>query len=218
MRSKLVGMRPSLIPMGALVLMVLAASTACRQAEPPVAQNAPQRVDNPGVGISLADVPDGFRLVSNEGDRIVLERASQPGSQTQADSGRVEITATEPKKSGANLVAAVNDQKTEIEGRPEGKFEGQVELASHLGTAYLTRGRWTENGKEMEEMRLFSLHPEGTRMLVITYTYAVSGDTRDRANQAMDILSEVEAPGSTEQGAEPGGDTGGESPGKEPDS
>jgi len=167
----------------ALSSVLLLTLLACPESEPPTVLRS---VDSPEAGIRLTDLPEGFRLVSSDGGEIVLER------KPELPPGTAVIAATEEQDSGVNLFKAVNDQKEDIESRPEGKFQGQTELGSHLGPAYLTRGRWSDNGAETEEMRLFALHPTGNRMVVITYTYAVSGDTKDRASQAMEILGFIE--------------------------
>lgn len=166
----------------ALSSVLLLTLLACPESAP----TAPQAVDSPEAGIRLTDLPEGFRLVSSDGGEIVLKR------KPELPTGTAVVSATPEQEAGVNLFKAVNDQKAEIESRPEGKFQGQTELGSHLGPAYLTRGRWSDNGVETEEMRLFSLHPTGNRMVVITYTYAVFGDTKDRASQAMEILGLVE--------------------------
>lgn len=195
----------------AAVCLLLAAA-GCREPEPPPSPAAPQPVKSPEAGIRLSDLPEGFRLVAVNGGEILLER------KPELPPGTAVVTATPVQTAGVNLFAAVNEQKEEIESRPDGKFYGQTELGSHLGTAFLTRGRWTENGQEMEEMRLFSLHPQGNRMLVITYRYALSGDTKDRAEQAMEILGMVEgleappAEGSPEGASEEGSTEGSTSP------
>lgn len=168
------------------LLPLLLPLAACQESEPPPSPAAPQPVESPGAGLRLTDLPEGFRLVSAEEGEIVLER------KPELPPGTAVVTATSEQVAGVNLFDAVNGQKEEIEARPEGRFYGQTELGSHLGPAYLTRGRWTEDGAEMEEMRLFSLHPQGNRMVVITYDYALSGDTKDRAEHAMEILGLVE--------------------------
>jgi len=194
------------------VCLLLLATAGCQEPEPPPSPAAPQPVKSPEAGLRLSDLPDGFRLVAVNAGEILLER------KPELPPGTAVVTATSEQAAGVNLFAAVNEQKEEIESRPEGRFYGQTELGSHLGPAYLTRGRWTENGQEMEEMRLFSLHPQGNRMLVITYRYALSGDTKDRAEQAMEILGMVEsleAPatdGSPEEASEGEGSEGSTSP------
>jgi len=169
-----------------LALGLCALVVACAQPEPPPAPAAPQRVENPEAGLALTDVPDGWRLVSNRDAEIVLERKPElpPGTAT--------VTATEEQRAGVNLVDAVNQQKAEMEERTDGRFQGQTELRGPLGTAFLTRGRWSQDGTDWEELRIFSLHPGGNRMVVLTYDYPLTGDTKDRAEQVMELLGYVE--------------------------
>lgn len=170
-----------------LSYLVLGACGGTEGPPEPDTQAEPRRISNARVGIDLVGLPEGFRLVSHEGAEIVLER------KPELPPGTAVITAEEPA-GNVNLVAAVNEQATAIEERPGGSFQGQTELGSHFGPAYLTRGRWAEEGSEKEEMKLFSLHPESSRLLVITYTYPLTGDTKDRATQIMDVLASLEAP------------------------
>ena len=94
---------------------------------------------------------------------------------------------------GINLVEAVNRQKAEIEARPGGQFFGQVQLGSPIGPAYSTRGRYTgDDGRELEELRLFAVHPAGDRLLTLTYRYhPEASDTKERTAEAMGALGLV---------------------------
>lgn len=174
----------------ALVISILAFAAGCG-GEPATELQAPQRVESPGLGIALAALPRGFVLESDGEGGIVL------GRHPELPPGTVTIEATEAQQAGVNLVVAVNDQKTRIESLPEGKFQGQTELAGPTGRAYLTRGRYLEPaGTRVEELRIFTLHPEYpavNRMLTLTYVYPAAGDSTERAEQIMEVLGEVEA-------------------------
>jgi hypothetical protein len=143
----------------------------------------------------------GFKLVANEGDRLELVKP--------ASEGREDATLTfevgPPQRAGVNLVEAVNQQKAAIEGRPNGKFMGQVQLGSQLGNAYSTRGRYTgDDGRESEEIRLFAVHPEGDRLLSLTYRYhADTSDSKERTQEAMAALGLVSPAAAEPAGAEP---------------
>lgn len=181
-----------------LACLLALALTACagpgEEAPQPAAQEEPpQRVDNPDLGIALADVPDDFQLVANDAEGIRLETKPDP----ELAPGTVEITVGEEQRAGVNLVRGVRDQQEYLESQPEGKFLGQVELMGPTGTAYSTRGRYQQDGQMVEEIRLLALHPQHPdvdRMLSVRYVYEVSGDTKERLSQAMEVLGEVVSP------------------------
>lgn len=175
-----------------LALTLVALTAGCGGAAPPTEPAPLQRVENASLGLALASIPEGFRLEANsEGEepRIVLVRKPElPPGTAVVEVGPEQIA-------GVNLVAAVNEQKAYIESLPEGNFQGQTELMGPTGTAYLTRGRYRdEAGAEVEQMRAFTLHPAANRRIVVTYTYTLSGDTKDRGQQMMELLGEIEPP------------------------
>ena len=130
----------------------------------------------------------GFEVETNEGATLVLVHPA--GEAGEAATLTLEVGEPEPN---VNLVDAVNRQKAAIEGRPGGHFLGQVQLMSQLGTAFSTRGRYTgDDGKEIEELRLFAIHPDGDRLLTLAYRYhAAAGETKERINEAMGALGLV---------------------------
>lgn len=151
----------------------------------------PKRVESPPLGIALVGYErNGFELVSAEGETIELMRPAE-GDEAEAT---LTYEAGPPQTAGVNLVAAVNEQAAEIESRPDGRFLGQVELGSHLGTAYSTRGRYSgDDGAEIEEIRVFAVHPSGDRLLSLTFRYRpTAGDAKARVEQAMAGLGLVE--------------------------
>lgn len=174
-----------------LGLGTLGACTTSEEPEPAAPQEpAKQPVENPELGIGLTDIPDDFRLVSNDAEGIRLETKPNP----EVASGTLWVTAGEEQRAGINLVKGVQEQKEYLESQPEGKFLGQIELVGPTGTAYSTRGRYQQDGTQMEEIRFLSLHPlqpDVNRMLILKYVYEVSGDTKERMDQAMAVLGEV---------------------------
>ena len=130
----------------------------------------------------------GFAVLTNEGADLVLTHLV--GESGQSATLAFETGEPEPN---VNLVDAVNRQKAAIESRPDGHFLGQVQLMSQLGTAFSTRGRYPgDDGKEIEELRLFAIHPDGDRLLSVIYRYPTdSGPTKDRINEAMAALGLV---------------------------
>lgn len=143
-----------------------------------------ETIENPALGIGLEGVAAyGFELVANDGDTLRLRRPADG----ELPAATVEYGAGEPQVAGVNLVQAVNGQKVEIEARPDGKFFGQVQLMTQLGNAYSTRGRYTsEDGQEIEETRIFAVHPAGDRLLWATYRYPPTpGGAKTRSEEAM---------------------------------
>ncbi len=144
------------------------------------------RTDNQALGISLASLPDAFRVATNEGDELVLV----PADPQLEGSLRISVG---PKKRGINLVAAVDRHKLRIEHLPAGHFLGRTELGSHLGVAFLSRGRYEEDDAQVEQVSLFVIHPDGSRRLDLTYTYPAGDDSSERAQQLLGVFAEVEA-------------------------
>jgi hypothetical protein len=204
---------PTLLSLAALAVVLTGCPTQEEEAppaEPVAAAPAPQRVENADSGLVLADVPEGFDLVSNDAEGITLTR------KPDLPPGDLVLWARPVQQAGVNLQKEVNEIKADFEGRPDGAFNGQLELMGPTGPAYSTRGRWTEGGREMEEVHLFALHPMENRVVDLAYTYEVTGDTKERMEQAMAVLGEVEAytPDDTAMPEEGGED--GETPAEEP--
>ena len=153
-----------------------------------------QRIENPELGIAVV-IPPGspFELVSNQDDEIRLRFPANG----EFSEGTAIYTAGPEQDYGINLVDAVNARKAELEAKPDGEFFGQVELGSeNLGTAYSTRGRYSdENGRTIEELRIFAVHPGANRLLTMTYRYEPApGQTQARlVDQAAEALGYVEA-------------------------
>jgi hypothetical protein len=165
----------------------------------------PERVENPALGIALVGPQAaGFDVVTNEGETLVLVRHAT-GDQAEA---AFAYEVSPPQVAGVNLVEAVNEQKAAIEARPHGNFLGQVQLMSEvLGNAYSTRGRFTgEEGEEIEEVKLFAVHPSGDRLLSVTSRYRpAEGGSKARLDQAMAALGLIEPlmPEAEPEGGEP---------------
>lgn len=190
-------------------LLVLGAACAGNQGgdgEEPAVAAEPQRVENPSVDLAVV-IPPGspFELESNQGDEIRLRFPAQG----EFGPGTVIYQAAPEQYFGVNLVDAVNDRKAEVEELPGGQFLGQIELGGPLGPAYSTRARYTgDDGKEVEEVRIFTVHPAGNRLLYMTYRYdAAAGQTKARMmDQAFEAFGYIEPL----EGAAPSGDEGGE--------
>lgn len=197
-------MRRSRLPFLAVALLLVLAACAGGGDAPAVA-GEPQRVENESLGIAVV-IPPGspFELVANEGDEIRLHYSGDG----EYAAGEVVYSAFPVQDYGVNLYDAVNRRKEEIEARAEGQFFGQGELGSHLGAAFNTRGRYRgEGGEEVEELRIFAVHPTVNRILHMTYRYPPApGQTQARMmDQAFVAFGYVE-PLAGAEGEAPAGD------------
>jgi hypothetical protein len=156
-------------------------TTGATAQAPPVVNEALHLTLDPPAGA-------GFELTANAGTTLELLRPAADGRLPATLT--FEAGAPEPN---VNLVDAVNRQKAAIEARPNGRFLGQVQLMSQIGNAFSTRGRYPgDDGREVEELRLFAIHPDGDRLLTLTYRYpAVPGETKERIEEAMGALGLV---------------------------
>jgi hypothetical protein len=199
----------------ALLLLLLATAPpvlvlgACGGGEPQTDGEAvaaePDRLESAEMGIAVVDPAGGiFEPEANEGGEIRLRFV---GDEEHAP-GTVIYRAEPEQDYGVNLVEAVNARKAELETMPGGEFLGQIELRSHLGTAYSTRGRFTdEKGRTLEAMRIFAVHPTANRLLHMTYRYEPApGQTTTRFEHATTAFGYVEAlPAAEEEGPEAAG-------------
>ena len=164
-----------------------------------------EQIENSALGVSLVGHrAAGFEVIANAGETLRLVRPAQ-GQEAEA---MLIYEASPPQAAGVNLVEAVNEQKAAIEARPDGNFLGQVQLMSEvLGNAYSTRGRYTgSGGEEIEEVKLFAVHPSGDRLLSVTYRYRpAEGGSKARLDQAMAALGLIEPlmPEAEPEGGEP---------------
>jgi hypothetical protein len=180
------------------VLLLTPAATACSPGGAggdgggeavPAAE--PTRVESPGLGLALS-IPAGSGAEMEEAGPEVLRVALAATEDLPAGS-TVTYAAEPPQSAGVNLVEAVNQRAQEVEARPEGDFLGQLELGGPLGPAYSTRARFTEEGQEVEEIRIFTVHPAGDRLLHMTYRYQPDpGLTKQRMDQALEAFGWIE--------------------------
>lgn len=166
----------------AVLCLVLLALTCSKPAPPP-----DTGVENTALGVKLVSVPEGLTVSINQGDTLELKPADE------GTAGRVWFTVRpEPEGVGVNLVAAVNGHQAEIEGLPGGSYKGAQELQGDIGTAFYSRGRFSEAGSEVEETVLFLIHPSGTQLLEIHYRYPAANDSAARVEQLIGVLAEME--------------------------
>jgi hypothetical protein len=164
-----------------LSVVVVLVSVACGQAPPP----PPQGISNHDLGIRLASIPKELTVAVNEADQLELTPS--------ADSveGRMWFSVG-PEDRTINLVAAVKRHQSRIEEMPQADYRGGQELATHLGTAFYSRGQFLAGTTETEETAIFIQHPSENRLLTISYRYPVGVDSSVRVEQLLAVLGEIE--------------------------
>lgn len=162
--------------------------TCQKPVEPEVVESPPSVYENPELRLRLAGVPEGLIVITNDGDQVILEPADA------AKNGRI-LLMNMPPEAGQNLPAEVKAHQIIIENQEGGSYLGGQELISQLGTSYYSRGRYLENGVEIEETVVFSLHPDADRIMTITYRYQAGDDSGARVQELFDVLAVVEGLG-----------------------
>ena len=163
------------------VLAVASIALACSRPAPP--ENA--GVENAELGIKLVSVPEGLTVVATDGRRLVLKPAAEGAE------GSI-VFAAGPEQSAINLVAVVQNHQARIEALPDGVYKGGQELMGDFGTAFYSRGRFSEDGETVEETVLFLIHPSANRLLEIRYLYPAGTDSAARVEQLIAVLGELE--------------------------
>lgn len=142
------------------------------------------RYESPETGIAIASVPAGFEVLGFSNGALRLSHAS---------GARMAVSTESPELGGVNLVEAVQTHKADVLARESGDYKGQTELMSQFGSAYVSRGRYSEGGAPMEESSTFLLHPQGDRILRIDYVYPAGEDSAARLqDELFTVLAEVE--------------------------
>jgi hypothetical protein len=165
--------------------LALALLSCARPPEPPPPPPPPPGVENAELDLSLASVPESLTVAANQGRSLQLE----PVDPTVGGAIWFEVG---PEEVGVNLVAAVRDHQQYIEGLPDGNYMGAQELQADFGTAFYSRGRFTEDGAALEETVIFRIHPRASRLLSIDYRYPAGDDSAERVEQLIDLLGYVE--------------------------
>jgi hypothetical protein len=168
------------------LLLTASLAMACSE-EPPAAPGG--RVENGELGLALAELPAGCSVQRNEGRELVLACGSRRGT-----TGEV-LFQVGAEPGGVDLPALARGQKEAFEAMPEGKFFGNRELVTPSGPAYTARGRYLEDGKALEEIRILALHPATQKLLVVRSRYPEGDETAKRMEQILAIVGEVEAAG-----------------------
>jgi hypothetical protein len=171
-----------------LLAMTLAGCSAPTDTAPAEEAAQPSTVENPALRIRLVDVPSEFQVDANQARDLVLSHTDP------AVGGDVVIVAL-PPEDGQNLVSAVAFHEAFIENQEDGDYQGGQELVGPLGTAFYSRGRFTLEGEAVEETKIFTLHPDGDRMLTLRYRYPAGVDSSVRVQQLFDLLATIEGLG-----------------------
>jgi len=187
------------MPRTAILALLLAAAACSPQ---PEQATAPQPVYNPALDIRLENVPEGFEVTANAGERLELRPAAGDPEQP-APEGRVAF-AVGPEETGVNLVAAVQRHQEEVEARPDGEYLGAREFQGPLGVVFSSRGRFAEDDRRVEETVLYAIHPTQSRRLEIRYRYPAGEDSSGRVTSLIGLLAEIEVPQAEAEGTASG--------------
>lgn len=168
---------------GALVAgLIFVAACAKEAPKEPAAPPPPVKVVNAQLGIEVAAVPDGLEVEPTQDATIVLVL------EDKTQEGRIVIEAGPVEKGGINLVEAAQQHKAAALAREGGVYKGRTELGAPLGTAFTSRAQWTEGGRTLEEIKVFLIHPNRDRKLIIDYRYPAGADTPKRMNDHIYAL------------------------------
>lgn len=169
----------------ACILVVALVSAGCAAKEQEVAAPTLERVESPSLGIAISALPSDFEVSSSEGQTIELTASGE------VVDGTLLIEATEELAGGINLVAAAEGMKDWFEQQPDGQYFGNLELGTPTGPAFTARGSYSTDSGEVEELRLFALHPSANRMIRMTFSYP-PGEGKIRMQQLVAVLGEIE--------------------------
>jgi hypothetical protein len=148
----------------------------------------PVRVENPQLGIAIADLPDAFDVVTAAAETIELVAEGPAGA------GRAVIDAGPVQSGGINLIEATKERKAWFESQPGAIYHGNRELGTPIGTAFTARATYSTDSGEIEETWVCAVHPGENRLLTIAYTYP-TGETETRIEQLLALLGEIEGIG-----------------------
>ena len=158
---------------------------ACAKTDEPAAA-APQPVANDAFNLSFHDIPEGFDVETNEGEILRLSSASEERQ------GTMWVEVSERSDYGIDLVGIVNSQKAQFEEREGGDYSGARKLVTPAGEAYYARGRYQEADQQVEETRVFLLHPTENRLVAFHYLYPAADDSAERLPELFAWVAEID--------------------------
>ncbi|MFQ5528189.1 MAG: hypothetical protein ACE5GX_18280 [Thermoanaerobaculia bacterium] len=168
-----------------LIAASLAALTSLHCAKTPPPPPELERVENADLGIAIAALPEVFSVASASGPTIELATSGESGT------GRAVIAQGPEERFGINLVEAVKERKAWFEAAGSGRYFGNRELGTPIGTAFTARGAYDTDSGPVEETWVYTIHPMANRLLTITYTYP-TGQSQDRVGHLLELLGEIE--------------------------
>lgn len=168
-----------------IISITLSLSLACAQSPEPE-QLASTRAENADLGLALAAIPEPFEVIINEGASLELSADGPTGP------GRVVCGLGPETTAGINLVAEAEGSRAWFEEQVEGQYFGNLELVTHLGAAFTARGSYRDATGQIEELRVFMLHPSVNRLLTVIFRYP-PGEGKNRMQQLAELLGEIEA-------------------------
>jgi hypothetical protein len=167
-----------------LLATVTMAGTACQKSQP--TPSGPQRIENSELGIAIANLPEPFEVESNQASDLRLRVPGPNGVGTIAI-GVGPVTST-----AINLPAEAKATQEHFETLPAGRYFGNLELVTPIGSAFTARGAYDREGVTVEEIRVFALHPTENRLLLLTFVYP-EGEGKERMQQLAGLLGEIES-------------------------
>lgn len=168
-----------------LLLLPGIAWIGCSDSQPEPAPEPAPRIENSDLGIAIAAMPPPFSVGANDGPVLVLRAPGEAGEATLFFESTAEISG------GINLVAEAEGMREWFEKQPDGQYFGNLELGTPLGPAFTSRGSYALDGVQVEEIRVFAIHPSSNRLLRMTYQYP-PGEGKERLQQLAEVLGEVE--------------------------
>jgi hypothetical protein len=169
-----------------LASLALAVLPACRKEAAPPPAATPARVENAALGVAFTALPEGMRVVRNEGETLEIAHA------VAGVEAPIVVTLSPKQASAINLVELSKAFQAEVVAGG-GKFHGGNELVTPFGTAYTVRGG--VEGGAVEERRVLMVHPgDPDRLLTFTIRYPPGDGTTARARMApmLELVASLE--------------------------
>lgn len=170
-------------------LVAAFALAACGRSEKPAfAPPAPAPAPHAEFGLRLTSLPPGVTETGRDPDRWSF--AAELGGVA----GTITLAVTPREIGSINLVEQAKRFGAAAAAAPGGKFFGGNEMVTPTGPAYAARA--LVDGGAAEERRVFLLHPaDGDRLVTLAIRYPPSTPdvARDRFQQLIEVLSELEA-------------------------